>query len=948
VDDVVVEELGAPLTATVRASASGVVVQAKCDEVDLARLDTFVRVPVKRGKLSLDVDATVSAGAAQGRLAMDLQHAAFQGVNDANARVEIALDGRHASGRATVTIEDIGTLEFHSSSVDIGQGPLLTPSPWRRAWGAVEFEAHVDLAKLAARLPREAFAFDEVLGSLNVKGQASRDSAEDATPGVELSAHTTGLVLAKTGGARPWRIEGIDPTLHATVDGTTGETALQAQVRDAAGAIATIDAHSTAVPYAIIFSDDNPLEALRAMPFDARVLLASRQLDSLPMALGVGNLGGELEASVSWRGAVLRPAIEMTASLRGSHIDPSLRMQSLDLSMTAHYDGVRVDATLQAMARGRKVLDASARLEARAPDVIAGLGGADVAWTASARATLDQLPLQSIALLGDRQVRGKVSGQVSVDGLHDDARATLALAFDGLEVGGVPCRSSSVKVTLGGRALDVSARVDETDGFMEGDARFGMRWGTAVVPVLDSSQEAQVSLSAKQFRAAFLLPFLSKWMTELDGRIDADVRVAIGAGGTPVRPEGTVALKDGHFELMSLGGEFHGASAKLTMTPDGIVRLQDVVARGTSGSFQAAATARLDGFSLASVRATVVLPAKDPLPLVFDGVQMGVLDGGFEVAVDRQSASQAIDVVVDVRGAHLQLPSSSASLDAQALGDVDGVTVGVRRDTGEFVEVPLDGSRADGADRAAARRAPVQIAVHLGDMRVSRGSSLDVRLDGQPVIAMTDETRVTGQIRIGRGSIDVYGKPFTIDHGTVTFVGTDPTNPQVVLTASWAAPDGVTRVYADFVGPLKTGKVRLRSEPAKSQSEVLALVLFGTTDDQRSTPGSASAQVSPAAAVAGGAATQPLNRALDNLGLAGGISTKIDTSQTNPRPEVEVQIARDISLQIAWVLGVPPPGTNPDSTLVTLDWHFLRKWSLETTIGDAGTSIVDVVWQHRY
>jgi hypothetical protein len=48
------------------------------------------------------------------------------------------------------------------------------------------------------------------------------------------------------------------------------------------------------------------------------------------------------------------------------------------------------------------------------------------------------------------------------------------------------------------------------------------------------------------------------------------------------------------------------------------------------------------------------------------------------------------------------------------------------------------------------------------------------------------------------------------------------------------------------------------------------------------------------------------------------------------------------------VLGAPPPGTNPDSTLVTLDWRFLKKWALETTVGDAGTSIVDVVWQHRY
>ena len=78
-----------------------------------------------------------------------------------------------------------------------------------------------------------------------------------------------------------------------------------------------------------------------------------------------------------------------------------------------------------------------------------------------------------------------------------------------------------------------------------------------------------------------------------------------------------------------------------------------------------------------------------------------------------------------------------------------------------------------------------------------------------------------------------------------------------------------------------------------------------------------------------------------------GISTKVDTSQATPRPEVEVRIARDISLQVAWIIGGQTV-TNQDTTLLSLDWRFLRKWFLETTVGDAGTSILNVVWQHRY
>jgi translocation and assembly module TamB len=299
-----------------------------------------------------------------------------------------------------------------------------------------------------------------------------------------------------------------------------------------------------------------------------------------------------------------------------------------------------------------------------------------------------------------------------------------------------------------------------------------------------------------------------------------------------------------------------------------------------------------------------------------------------------------------------------AGHDVQTLGALDTVDVGVKgpADTG-FVPASLD--PAARAPSTKSSKGPlVKITTTLGkDVAVRRGTNLDIRLEGAPTFTLEPSgPTAQGQIRLVRGTLDVEGKVFEIQEGSaVTFVD-DPTNPQVKLTAQWKAPEGGTTVFADFIGPLKTGKVTLRSEPALSQSEILALILFGTVDAQASAASGGSPEASGAASIAGGAATAPINRALggvnrmlDNFGLVGSaISTKIDTSTTNPRPEVEIQIARDISLQIAWVLGVPPPGTNPDTTLATLSWRFLRKWSLVTTVGDAGTSIVDLVWQKRY
>ena len=43
------------------------------------------------------------------------------------------------------------------------------------------------------------------------------------------------------------------------------------------------------------------------------------------------------------------------------------------------------------------------------------------------------------------------------------------------------------------------------------------------------------------------------------------------------------------------------------------------------------------------------------------------------------------------------------------------------------------------------------------------------------------------------------------------------------------SPDG-TRGYADFVGPLRTGKLVLRSEPPLADTKIVALILFGAAD----------------------------------------------------------------------------------------------------------------------
>ena len=155
-------------------------------------------------------------------------------------------------------------------------------------------------------------------------------------------------------------------------------------------------------------------------------------------------------------------------------------------------------------------------------------------------------------------------------------------------------------------------------------------------------------------------------------------------------------------------------------------------------------------------------------------------------------------------------------------------------------------------------------------------------------------------------------------------------------------------MYADFVGPIKTGKVNLRSEPARSKSEIFAIIMYGSDQDASAGQGQAADTTTQMAGMGGGLATQGLNKAIRGLTGSDFATVRVDTSSSaNPRPEIEFQIARRISLQLATVFGQLPLD-RPDRNFASINWRFKRNWSAQTTVGDQGSSTVDLIWQRRY
>jgi translocation and assembly module TamB len=964
VDEGRIEGIGAPLTATVRMTPGMLSVRATTQGIDLARVARLANLEtyLKSGTLAFDTDLRLRRESGEGRATLDLTQASFAKVTDVSAHVEVALDGRKVAGRAHVQAKDIGSVDIDAPKLELAAGGPLAAASWRNAWGVVDVDGNADLARMADLIPADLAPAAEARGNVVIHGHLARDDIRDITPDLTLSVTTDHLnVAARTPTSRDmsgvivhplpaWHLAGLDFVLTAEVDGDTGLIEISTQIHDTKGPLARLDASTAHFPYADVFHATGRLAtSLRTTPFDAHLVIPERGLGSLPQILKQHFVTGKVQADVTASGTLLVPTVNMTAAIRHANFSGTGLSTPLDVDVTAHYDGARGNASIHARSADHVLLGIEAQADASIAqflDAGGDMASGPAAWKASVRAHLAGFPMGSIAALDDRLVAGRVSGDVSLVDLHENAQANVALVVDALSVGSVAYKSASIQLKADGRVLDAAVHIDQTDGFVDTKAHGMASWGAALLPALDRTQPLTLALSAKNFRIAALQPFVAGTLDELDGRLDADTHVELDPVGHKALLSGTLALSRGTMEAAAGGGEFHDIAASVRLAPDGTVTLEKLTAKGLTGQLEATGAARLDGTTLQSARAIIVIPSRSPIPLSTSETEVGNVDGRVEISELTSEDGKAMDVKVEVPQLRVALPEGS-STDAQALGPMAKVRIGAHRgDPHTFVLLPLDPVRSvDTTARVATTKLTIE--AHLGDVEVVRGTQLKIDLSGHvTVVSAADPSQVTGQIHLKHGGVlDVQGRKFMVEDGTVTLVGSDPSNPEVVVKASWTAPDG-TVVYATFNGPLKTGKVTLSAEPTLPQQEIVELLLFGTTGGRQAQTATGTSADS-AMSTAGGEAAQPLNHALGQLGL-GAVSANIDSTQGNPRPEVEVQIAKDISIQIAVVLGQPPPGVNPDHTLLTVDWRFLSRWSLASTVGDAGTTIFDLLWQRRY
>jgi translocation and assembly module TamB len=276
----------------------------------------------------------------------------------------------------------------------------------------------------------------------------------------------------------------------------------------------------------------------------------------------------------------------------------------------------------------------------------------------------------------------------------------------------------------------------------------------------------------------------------------------------------------------------------------------------------------------------------------------------------------------------------------QELDQPEYIRVGYRRKDGDFTPIALQLLE----EPSEPSEMTTQVEVDLGTVSLVKGQQAKVELTGKIQATMGDELDVQGQVSTKRGQLDISGKTFDIERGTVAFTGGKPDDPTINAVARYDSPDGYT-VYAEYTGTAAKGKLAMRSEPALSQDEIITLLLFGSPDGSVGAGNGDS--LSTAVSVAGGSAAQGLNRAISDVTDL-DVSARVDTSTGAPRPELVLQLTPRVAAKVTEALGEPVPGQSPDRTFVTLDLRLGSSWSLSTTVGDRGATAFDMIWRRRY
>jgi hypothetical protein len=600
---------------------------------------------------------------------------------------------------------------------------------------------------------------------------------------------------------------------------------------------------------------------------------------SLTVAGGAFRTRGDLHASVDWLTGASEGLCGSTANPRAT-IRASLEEGITKLRM----DGVVAEA---------KVLDVEA--SAQTP-IDEWLKAAEIPnWpVTSVSADFYEAPTENLPYLC-RYAAGVLTAQLRATGLFgDEPKLSLSLRSDDLRARRLePARRAGLITTIV-ETPPAQTRISATyqDGIGKMDAQVewwnsGSTALTATVPLLWDSENPVPTLAKKGDLAGqadfdrMPLQAVLAWVT---GAVNVEgiLEGSVSAQGPAQKPTfvGSVDLSEGRVDLRAVGQTLEDVTGRAIFDEDGMA-ISNLKVSDQGGS--AKVDGRLDFEGLDLRKTDFRLDAK-AFPLRQEGSIIARMTGNARLMA--RFGEHEFDGKVRLRDLELDIPEQSAT----------------PLELAPHPEVYLVGETYEAPQPSTPYRVQLDVESENRIVVRSRDQGFYVEASADLRTTVVEDFVVEGTVTLHRGNFQVFGKRFEIRSGSMVFDGDPDMDARVELVARHLLRGSNDTVTVTASGRVSNPKIEFSSSvPTASQAEVIALLLTGSTTQQRALNASAAQAAQDTSNFLSGVAAGLFSASLQSQ--FGGLAPTIGIQQGQARyDEYESDTAVQIGFNVDSVL----------------------------------------------
>jgi translocation and assembly module TamB len=350
---------------------------------------------------------------------------------------------------------------------------------------------------------------------------------------------------------------------------------------------------------------------------------------------------------------------------------------------------------------------------------------------------------------------------------------------------------------------------------------------------------------------------------DVTGQIGFDLAIS----GPPLHPavNGSIAVQNLSGQIIPIGLKINDSYAQMRMTPE-LFTLDHLAINSGSGSIAGRGTVALTNYSPGAVNLNLTI---QKFPAIHTERYQATIGG--ELHLSGMPTAPNVTGRVEVLNATIR--PDLGFLTATKYSP-DNTIVVIRPGEMKHQSSPAASTIQSGRKPAASAPVPslfdelavdVAIVVHRDSWIRHPDASVELTGNLQAIKRRRGPLTLVGEIDTVRGWITFNGHTFTLASGQLLFTGGEKIDPSINLDAQYTVSDYTVDVLVS--GFASKPQLKLQSNPPLPQSDILSLLIFGSTSSSLGQSQSASLQ-QQATKMAAGAAASTIGQALSSsLGL---------------------------------------------------------------------------------